>query len=119
MSLESTCIGEKCKFWEVKNGEPDCPFFLNTMWEEEGKNTTTVLNDCAPKRNTILLMDYSSRAIGIQKDYGRQREMHAAVIRSIGKVVEEMQKRNKMLQDKLEIPYEEETVEVLDDPTVT
>lgn len=114
MSIESTCIGEKCIFWEKQNGEIICPFFINTLWKENEKSVPVTLNDCAPKRNTIMLMDYSSRAIGIQKDYEEQRNMYEKVLKGVGQVVTEIQKRNKMLSDKIGIVYNKENIELID-----
>jgi hypothetical protein len=46
-------------------------------------------------------MDYSERAIGIQQDYGRQRNKYEKVLVKINDVFTEMQKRNEMLEEKL------------------
>lgn len=108
MSLESTCLGKKCVFWDEENGEVICPFYVRTMWNEDGKNSPTILEDCAPKRNTILLLDYSSRAIGIQKDYEQQRNKYDNVLRGVGEIVTAMQKRNQMLEKHLGIEYKED-----------
>ncbi len=65
--IEGTCLKEKCYIWK-KEGDK-CPFFLQTLWRPEKGSEAKTLEDCAPRRNTILLMEYSSRAIGLQKDY--------------------------------------------------
>lgn len=113
--MEPTCSKEKCFLWKTE-GEK-CPFYVQTIWTKENSPTTKVLEDCAPQRNTILLMDYSARAIGIQKDYEDQRNKYQEVLIKISDLFQEMQIRNKMLQEKLEIPYEKENMGVLDDPT--
>lgn len=106
--LESTCLGKKCIFWDEEDGRVICPFYIQTMWDEKGKNSPTILEDCAPKRNTMMLMDYSNRAIGIQQDYEEQRNMYSNVLRGVGEIVKSMQERNKMLQEKLGIEYKED-----------
>ena len=115
--LEPTCMGEPCPFWAVdKNERVTCPLFIQTIWSVKGSNSPKVINDCAPKRNTLLLMDYSERAIGIQQDYGRQREKYNSVLAKISEVFKEMQKRNSMLEEKLclEEPVEVNIVEALE-----
>lgn len=114
MSLKSTCLGKKCVFWEEEEGRVICPFYIQTMWDETGSNSPTVLEDCAPKRNTMLLMDYSNRAIGIQKDYEEQKNMYSNVLKGVGQIIVEIQKRNQMLSDKLNIPYTKEDTELID-----
>ena len=111
--MESTCKKEMCFMWE-KEGEK-CPLFINTMWASEGTNQSKILDDCAPKRNTILLMDYSNRGIGMQQDYEKQKSKFDNVLRGVSEVVTEMQKRNKMLSDKLGIVYDEECIELIEE----
>jgi len=116
--LEPTCMGEQCPFWSVdKNDRVICPMFIQTIWSVKGSNTPKTVNDCAPKRNTLLLMDYSERAIGIQQDYEHQRNKYQEVLLRINDVFEEMQKRNKALEEKLclEEPDEVNLVEMLDE----
>jgi hypothetical protein len=111
--IESTCMGESCPFWSVVDGLIKCPFYLQTIWALEGSHKPTVLNDCAPRRNTMLLMDYSERAIGIQKDYSNQRNKYEEVLKAIGQVMEVMQERNEMLKEKLNIKQEEEDLKMI------
>jgi hypothetical protein len=108
--MESTCLKDKCQFWIEKNGEVLCPFFINTLWKEDENSVPKTLNDCAPKRNTIMLMDYSSRAIGIQKDYEEQRNMYANVLRGTIEIIEEMKQRNRMLSEKLGLEYRDVSI---------
>jgi hypothetical protein len=108
--MESTCLKDKCQFWVEKNGEVLCPFFINTLWQDDESSVPKTLNDCAPKRNTMLLMEYSARAIGIQQDYEHQRNMYAEVLKEVGSIVTELQERNRILQERLNIEYEKEDI---------
>ena len=100
--LEPTCMGSQCPFWSVdKNERVACPLFIQTIWSVKGANRPKVINDCAPKRNTLLLMDYSERAIGIQQDYEEQRNKYEKVLVKVSDVFEEMKKRNEMLEKNL------------------
>jgi hypothetical protein len=100
--LEPTCMGSQCPFWAVdKNERVTCPLFIQTIWSVKGSNSPKVINDCAPKRNTLLLMDYSERAIGIQQDYEGQRNKYNKVLVKVSDLFQEMQKRNNMLEEKL------------------
>ena len=115
--LEPTCMGDVCPFWAVdKNDMVVCPLFIQTIWSVKGSNTPKTINDCAPKRNTLLLMDYSERAIGIQQDYEFQRNKYDKVLVKVSDLFNEMQKRNNMLQEKLclEEPTEVNIVEALE-----
>ena len=115
--LEPTCMGDQCPFWAVdKNERVTCPLFIQTIWSVKGNNQPKTVNDCAPKRNTILLMDYSERAIGIQQDYEGQRNKYEKVLVKINDVFTEMQKRNEMLEEKLclEEPENIDLLEVLE-----
>ena len=105
--VESTCLKEKCYIWREEGDK--CPFYIQTMWRNEEKpSTPSILEDCAHRRKTLLLMDYSNRAIGIQKDYSNQKNIYVDVLKGVGKIVEEMKTRNKMLSEKLELPYEDD-----------
>ncbi len=104
--MEPTCLKEKCFIWKTEKEE--CPFYMQTMWTKEGSHTPQILDDCAPRRNTMLLMDYSTRAIGIQKDYEQQRNMYAEVLKGVGKIVETMKERNEMLQEHLGIEHKDD-----------
>lgn len=100
--LEPTCMGDQCPFWSVdKSDRVICPLFIQTIWSVKSSNTPKVINDCAPKRNTLLLMDYSERAIGIQQDYEFQRDKYEKVLVKVSDVFEEMKKRNEMLEKNL------------------
>ena len=100
--MNSNCMKEKCGFWEEKNGEILCPFFIKTIWRnDEGKEK--IFDDCAPRRNTILLIDYSIQAMEIQRGYEEQKNKYDEVLERLGKVLNEMQKRNKILKEKLQI----------------
>jgi len=100
--LEPTCMGETCPFWSVDDdSRVICPMFIQTIWSVKGSNQPKTVNDCAPKRNTLLLMDYSERAIGIQQDYEGQRNKYEKVLVKVSDIFEEVQKRNKMLEEKL------------------
>lgn len=115
--LEPTCMGEQCPFWSVdKNERVVCPMFIQTLWSVQGSNRPKTINDCAPKRNTLLLMDYSERAIGIQQDYEHQRNKYEKVLIKVSDVFEEMKKRNEMLEKNLclEQPKEVTLKEILE-----
>ena len=81
---------------------------MQTIWTKEGSHTPQILDDCAPRRNTILLMDYNARAVGIQKDYEQQRNMYAEVLKGVGQIVKTMKERNIMLQEHVGIEYKDE-----------
>lgn len=104
--VESTCLKEKCYIYREEGDK--CPFYVETIWTVEGSHEPKIAEDCAPRRNTMMLMDYSNRAIGIQQDYEQQRNMYAEVLKGVGQVVTAMQKRNEMLQEHLGIDHKDD-----------
>jgi len=69
--------------------------YMTTVWDNTDEaGVTKIVEDCAPKRNAILLMEYSSRAIGMQQDYEQQRNKYDQLIKDISTVVLELEKRN-------------------------
>jgi hypothetical protein len=109
--MEETCKKDKCFMWKTE-GE-NCPFFIQTIWTKQGSHQPKVLDDCSPRRNTILLMSYTERAIGIQKDYEEQRNKYEEVLEKLGEVFNEMQRRNDMLEKTLQITDEETKINKL------
>jgi len=88
--MKDTCIRELCPWWTEY--EAKCPMYITTVWENsEEPGATKVIEDCAPKRNTLLLMEYSSRAIGIQKDYEQQRNKYDELINTLAVIITQME----------------------------
>ncbi len=95
--MKDTCMKELCEWWK-EHGEK-CPMYITTVWDDiDHPGTTKTVSDCAPKRNTVMLMDYSSRAIGIQQDYEEQRNKYDQLIKDMSKVILELEKRNQALK---------------------
>ena len=105
--MEKTCKGKICMFWEEKNGEVTCPFYINTIWKKENSHVPHLMDDCSHRRNTLMLIDYFSRSMGIKEDYDKQKEKYEEVLKKVGEVFEEMKTRNKILENKLGIEYKE------------
>ena len=92
--MKDTCSKENCPWWKID--QERCPMYIETTWtDSEQAGTTKIVSDCAPKRNTVMLMEYSSRAIGMQQDYEEQRNKYDALIKNLAEVVIELEKRNK------------------------
>ena len=75
---------------------------MTTVWENsEQPGATQIVEDCAPKRNTLLLMEYSSRAIGMQQDYEQQRNKYDELINTLAVIITQMEDlgNNKKLID--------------------
>lgn len=67
--------------------------YMTTVWENsEQPGATKLVEDCAPKRNTLLLMEYSARAIGIQRDYEQQRNKYDELINTLAVIITQMEK---------------------------
>lgn len=92
--ISNTCKKEECKWW--KEYKEDCPMYMTTVWNNSDEpGTTKIIEDCAPKRNTIMLMEYSSRALGIQQDYEEQRNKYDKLIKDMSLIILELEKKNK------------------------
>jgi len=92
--ISNTCKKEECKWW--KEYKEDCPMYMTTVWNNSDEpGTTKIIEDCAPKRNTIMLMEYSSRALGIQQDYEEQRNKYDQLIKDMSLIILELEKKNK------------------------
>ena len=88
--MTNTCSKEECPFWEKY--ENKCPMYMTTVWENsEQPGATQIVEDCAPKRNTLLLMEYSSRAIGMQQDYEQQRNKYDELINTLAVIITQME----------------------------
>ena len=91
--VKDTCKKEDCPWWKKYNN--NCPMYITTVWENsEEAGSTKIIDDCSPKRNTLLLMEYSSRAVGMQQDYEEQRNKYDRLIRNLSGIIIEMEKRN-------------------------
>jgi len=91
--VKDTCKKENCPWW--KKYKDTCPMYITTVWENSDEpGATKIINDCSPKRNTLLLMEYSSRAIGMQQDYEQQRNKYDKLIRNLSEIIIEMEKIN-------------------------
>lgn len=91
--VSNTCKKEECPWWNEHKEK--CPMYITTVWSNsEEAGTTKIIEDCAPKRNCMMLMDYSSRAIGIQQDYETQRNVYDQLIKDMSRVIIELEKRN-------------------------
>ena len=95
--VKDTCKKEQCPWWQQH--ESNCPMYMTTVWENsEEAGATKIIEDCAPKRNTLLLMEYSARAVGMQQDYEQQRNKYDKLIRNLSEIIIEMEKRNDSTQ---------------------
>ena len=91
--MKDTCSKEHCVWWEKY--EMRCPMYIETTWNDTDQpGTTKIVSDCAPKRNAVMLMEYSSRAIGMQQDYEEQRNKYDKLISNLAEVIVELEKNN-------------------------
>jgi hypothetical protein len=121
MKISDTCKKKECKFWKKHSKDfAECPFYTRTIWEDnDDPGVTAVLHDCSPQRDVRLLMNYDSRAIGIQQDFDDMQKTANKMVRGLQKVVdigqkqiEQMKKRNAMLEQALQI--EQKKVKLLE-----
>ena len=98
--MKDTCSKECCPWW--KKYEKTCPMYIETTWEDtEQIGTSKTVSDCAPKRNAVMLMEYSARAVGMQQDYEQQRNKYDKLINNLAEVVVELEKNNQKQRKKL------------------
>lgn len=84
--ISNTCKKEECAWW--KEHKESCPMYITTVWNNSDEpGATKIIEDCAPKRNSLLLMEYSSRAVGIQQDYEEQRNKYDKLIKDMSLVI--------------------------------
>jgi hypothetical protein len=69
--LNSTCLKEKCPYWDIY--EDKCPFYIETMWSPQEGGQPTVMEDCSPKRTVLVVMDIMNRLVGVQQANEQQR----------------------------------------------
>ena len=97
---ENTCNSEKCahallmqelgKLLDVKVCYPDaCPNFIQNWFNpDETHNESYLVNDCAPKRQVLMQMQYFNRSIGVQKALEQQRNVTLQVISKFNEMVD-------------------------------
>ena len=72
--MENTCNFEKCEFAKQLFDKPEqCPFFIESWWEPEGKGKPILIKDCSSKRTFLMIQDLHNRLIGVQKAQEEQR----------------------------------------------
>lgn len=69
--MEGTCKKEKCPFY--KEHGKDCPFYVETWWQEGENGKTALVEDCAPIRAMVMQQDFHNRMVGIQQAVESQR----------------------------------------------
>ena len=72
--MEPTCDYPNCEFAKQLFDKPEqCPFFIESWWQEEGKNKPVLIKDCSSKRTFLMIQDLHNRLIGVQKAQEQQR----------------------------------------------
>ena len=102
---ENTCNSEKCahallmqelgKLLDVKVCYPDaCPNFIQNWFNpDETHNESYLVNDCAPKRQVLMQMQYFNRSIGVQKALEQQRNVTLQVISKFNEMIDRANER--------------------------
>jgi hypothetical protein len=85
--VTDTCTHRKCKLWK-KYGE-NCPNYIETQWkkEENGVMQSKTINDCAPKRNTMLLLKIWHQLIENQRLIEQHRNLTDRQVRNEAAVI--------------------------------
>lgn len=75
--MESTCTFIGCavaKKFKFKN-PVDCFNNVQSFWLNPATGIKEDVNDCAPKRTLLMVMDLSNRLTGVQKSQEQQRNV--------------------------------------------
>ena len=62
--VKGTCVKEDCQSWK-ENGNK-CPHYMETVWVNESNGVPKILEDCAPRRTVLMLMDMHNQLAGIK-----------------------------------------------------
>jgi hypothetical protein len=99
----STC-NKKCPFW--KKYKEKCPNFIATTWRPSGGGQPLTVNDCSPKRTTLMLMDVLERLDGFHtasnKERNRQNCNIKLLVSHIGQMNEDSEMPN-LIYDEAEV----------------
>jgi len=87
---DPTC-DKKCVYWE-EYGER-CPFFIRSGWKDESTGQAKLIEDCAPKRSMLLLMEMSNKMLGLQKSNEQQRNASVDLTKALVGAVEFVNER--------------------------
>jgi len=68
--MTGTCY-IKCPWW--KKYKEKCPNFIKTTWRPGGGGQPETIDDCAPKRSTLMLMVVLERLEGQQTAANKER----------------------------------------------
>jgi len=72
--MESTCNFKECEFAKQLFAKPEqCPFYIESWWQPEGKGKPVLVKDCVHKRMFLMIQDLHNRLIGVQKAQEEQR----------------------------------------------
>lgn len=95
--MENTCAPEKCKLHDLLGGDPNqCPNYVESWWEPQEGGKPILVQDCAPKRQIIMLQDIFNRLLALQQVNEQSRneadKINKAFIGVIGTVVKQIGK---------------------------
>ena len=77
--MKDTCIFKDCpiaKRLKVKKPE-ECFNFIEGWWTPQGKKEPTIIKDCSPKRNFLMIQDLFNRLIGLQQSQDQMRNEYS------------------------------------------
>lgn len=77
---ESTCKREKCPKWDNNFVDGNCPNFMYTTWVNKEESMPKVLDDCAPQRTVLMLMDMHNHIMGMKEYASQTRNMLSELI---------------------------------------
>jgi hypothetical protein len=81
--MKATCT-EACAWYKKYKKGTRCPFYLETVWNNED-GTTKIVKDCSHKRAVLLAMEAHNERIGLHKAFNQQRNRTAELLDVIAK----------------------------------
>lgn len=72
--MENTCKPDKCQLHNLLGGEPaHCPNYIESWWQPQEGGKPILVQDCAPKRQILMLQDIFNRLLALQQVNEQQR----------------------------------------------
>ena len=85
--MDGTCKKEKCPFY--KEHGKNCPFYIETWWQEGNNGKTSLVQDCAPIRSMLMQQNFHNRMIGMQQSVESQRNRTEELRISLNTILEQ------------------------------
>ena len=83
MKLQSTCIKEKCFYWDFFDHK--CPYFIEN-WFKPPNEEAYLVEDCSHRRLLMMVQDLHTRFTGVQQSQEQMRN-EAAWVQVVAEVL--------------------------------